>query len=56
MAKAVKIDVPEGMYQEIEKLVKKRLFRSIADFFYVAGHKKLSKIMFSGDSNAENSC
>jgi Arc/MetJ-type ribon-helix-helix transcriptional regulator len=48
MAKAVKIDVPEGMYKEIEKLVKKRLFRSIADFFYIAGHEKLGKIKYIG--------
>ena len=44
MANAVKIEVPEGMYSEIKKLVDKKLFRSVADFFYVAAHEKLAKI------------
>lgn len=44
MAKAVKIEIPEGMYKEIKKLVEKKLFRSVSDFFYVAGHEKLSSI------------
>jgi len=41
MAKAVKIEIPEGMYREIEKLVEKKLFRNVADFFYVAGQRQL---------------
>jgi len=44
MAVAVKIEVPEGMYEEIKKLVEKKLFRNVADFFYVAGHEKLFSI------------
>ena len=41
MAKVVKIEIPEGMHREIEKLVEKKLFRNVADFFYVAGQKQL---------------
>jgi hypothetical protein len=41
MAKVVKIEIPEGMYRDIEKLVEKKLFRNVADFFYVAGQKQL---------------
>ena len=44
MAKAVKIEIPEGMYKEIERLVEKKLFRSVADFFYVAGQKQLLEL------------
>ncbi len=44
MSKAVKIEVPDGMYKEIERLVKRRLFRSVADFFYVAGQKELDRL------------
>ena len=42
--KAIKIEVPEGMYREIEKAVSKKLYRNFADFFYVAGQKELDKI------------
>lgn len=41
MAKAVKVEVPDGMYNKIAKLVQKRLYRSFSDFFYVAGQKEL---------------
>ena len=43
MAVPVKIEVPEGMYENIKKLVERKLFRNVADFFYVAGHKDSMK-------------
>jgi Arc/MetJ-type ribon-helix-helix transcriptional regulator len=43
MSVSVKIDVPEGMYKEIKKLVRKRYYRSFADFFYTAGQKELER-------------
>ncbi len=44
MAVSVKIEIPEGMYEEIKKLVDRKLFRNVADFFYIAGHEKLFSI------------
>ena len=44
MAVSVKIEIPEGMYKEIKKLVDKKLFRNVADFFYIAGQKELYNI------------
>jgi len=35
---AVKVEIPDGMHDEIRELVRKGKYRSIADFFYVAGH------------------
>ena len=44
MPKSVKIDVPDGMYKEIKKAISCGLYRSFADFFYVAGQKELDRI------------
>ena len=53
MAVPVKIEVPEGMYENIKKLVERKLFRNVADFFYVAGHIHLSRFYEVGvDSDA----
>jgi|GEM_PF-7092465 len=45
MTKAVKVEVPDGMYNKIAKLVQKRLYRSFSDFFYVAGQKELDFVV-----------
>lgn len=38
---AVKVVVPDEMHQEIRELVKRGKYRSVADFFYIAGQKEL---------------
>ena len=42
--KAVKLEVPIGMYRKIQKLCEQGLYRNPADFFYVAGQKELSRM------------
>jgi len=41
--RSVMVRVPNGIYERIAKLVKQGKFRSVADFFYVAGQKELEK-------------
>ncbi len=42
-SKPVLVRAPEEMYKQIEELVKKKLYRNPADFFYVAGQKELDR-------------
>ncbi|MBO8183125.1 MAG: hypothetical protein H0Z28_10095 [Archaeoglobus sp.] len=42
--KAVKIEIPPGMYKQIVQLCEQGLYRNPADFFYVAGQKELSRM------------
>lgn len=41
--KPVLVRVPKEMFEQIEQLVKKKLYRAPADFFYVAGQKELDR-------------
>ncbi len=45
---AVKVEIPEGMHKEIKELVRLGKYRSVADFFYVAGQKELERIRNNG--------
>lgn len=45
---AVKVEIPDGMHKEIKELVKQGKYRSVADFFYVAGQKELERIRSNG--------
>ena len=48
--RTVMVRVPDGMYEVIAKLVKQGKFRSVADFFYVAGQKELEKhVLYEGE-------
>jgi len=42
--KAVKIVVPKELHAEIKELVESGRYRSVADFFYVAGQKELDRV------------
>ena len=44
MSREVLLRVPEGMLREIERYVKAGLYRSVSDFFYVAGQKELGRL------------
>lgn len=46
MSRDVLVRIPEGMYSEIERFVKKGWYRSVGDFFYVAGQKELGRIQW----------
>jgi len=45
---AVKVEIPDGMHREIKELVRLGKYRSVADFFYVAGQKELERIRNNG--------
>jgi|Deesub1362A_J573_1020465.scaffolds.fasta_scaffold00511_6 Arc/MetJ-type ribon-helix-helix transcriptional regulator len=40
----VKVTIPDEMHQEIRELVKRGKYRSVADFFYIAGRRELERI------------
>ena len=40
----VKVTIPDEMREEVRKLVKQGKYRSVADFFYIAGRKELDRI------------
>ncbi|WP_290597481.1 MULTISPECIES: hypothetical protein [unclassified Archaeoglobus] len=40
----VKVVVPDEMHEEVRELVKRRKYRSVADFFYIAARKELDRI------------
>jgi len=42
--KSVMVRVPKGMHKEIKELVKQGKYRSVADFFYIAGQKELERV------------
>jgi len=42
-SKPILVRTPKEMYEQIEELVKKKLYRNPADFFYVAGQKELDR-------------
>ena len=45
---AVKITIPDGMHREIKKLIEQGKYRSVADFFYIAGQKELERVREEG--------
>jgi len=41
---AVKVEVPDGLHRKVRHLVETGAYRSVADFFYVAGQKEMERI------------